>query len=833
MPVVPGGSTRSSAGRVGLIITTVLALLAVGSGVLVATGSLPPDLVFQQTGHWVYNKVANAAFHIDEGTQRVDAKVDIPEAPADPLMTLEGQTQGFVVARDKVIVFGKSTLTVDSTIPVEFTETPVGIETVGGPYLVYRETGSIVRLGVPPVTIQAGGRLDRPAYTDDGTLWVHRPDTGAICALRRDADRLDCALSTPPNVPGSLTVTTALPAFVSYPADAAEVIKQSDLAQPVGLGADLPDPALLSDRDGGGRLAAVYPDTNRLVLTDSAGVPDGRPGGAPVTVELGPGKFGAPWQCQNVVAVLDEATNRVLTYDVTGSRLASSDLPSGSFLTRGSDCTLYVDSADGTSTHVVDSTTGQITSVDTVPTPDTVGPPPPGAVRPVPPRTLGGGSRFRPPVDGGIGSPEPVPTCGPERVPTNVRAELLSSGDSATVTWTAPTAAAGKQVSYRVTGGGREEEPPGSPAVITQVVPGQTLTLVATIDGKDCSVSIKVPLPPPCPTPSGVRVELVDNVDAVVSWNPVDGAGKSVAYRVTGTNGVAAVDSATTSATIPNLAVGIQYTFRVQAIVDGHPCPPSLPTNPPVMVLGAASAPTNLAITGDCHADRYCTVTWDPPAQLGGGVVAFYDVDAAQNGRELPGGNVIGATSTSFGATELSCGPLVVQVTVFTQPPNGSGQQAPKQGGSAVTNSPVHANINCNEPDAAIASAQLSDGGSGNELIVAIRAPTNGAADCLLRVNTVERWRGTCTSGSMTIPVWDQSETYRVTLQATNFNGAGISDVTVKRVPPTTRPVEPNPAPQPQPQPDPTSSEEEPVQQEQPEPPTSSPPPTSSEVDEN
>lgn len=161
--------------RVRSRLWAVLVSVACVAVVVVATVATSAFAVaFAHTGHWVVKAETSAVVHVDGGTRQVDARVDLPADVTDPLFALQGQTQGFVVSRDSIAVFGRSTLTVDSTIPVEFGEVPDGIETVGGPYLVYREAGTIVRLGVPPLSVPVGGRLYRPVWTDDGTVWVHR-----------------------------------------------------------------------------------------------------------------------------------------------------------------------------------------------------------------------------------------------------------------------------------------------------------------------------------------------------------------------------------------------------------------------------------------------------------------------------------------------------------------------------------------------------------------------------------------------------------------------------------------------------------------------------------
>ncbi|MBY8854193.1 fibronectin type III domain-containing protein, partial [Saccharothrix sp. MB29] len=81
-------------------------------------------------------------------------------------------------------------LRVDSKVDVDLEEEPVGLEVVGGPYLVYREGGTIVRLGRALKRIDAGGPLADPVATSDGTVWVQRTTARSLCRLARDAGSL-------------------------------------------------------------------------------------------------------------------------------------------------------------------------------------------------------------------------------------------------------------------------------------------------------------------------------------------------------------------------------------------------------------------------------------------------------------------------------------------------------------------------------------------------------------------------------------------------------------------------------------------------------------------
>lgn len=563
-------------GRLVAVLSSVACVVAVVLGATVATSTLAPAVAFAQTGHWVVNSAESAVVHVDGGTRQVDARVELPSDVGDPLFALQGERQGFVVAADRIAVFGRSSLTVDSTIPVEFAEVPVGIETLGGPYLVYREAGTIVRLGVPPLSLPVGGRLDRPVWTDDGTVWLHRPDNGSFCALRNGAAALDCSAGAAPGELGGLSIAGELPAFVGTRQDAAQVIA-ARLGAPVGLGADVVDAALLADRDTSGRLAVVDPATNRLVLTDSSGVPDGRDGGAPVVVELGPGTFTSPVAADGIVALLDTAADRLLTYDVTGRLIAALDLPPGTDaadLIRGGDGRIYVDDADGSATHIVGSD-GAVTSVGTGGGSSnliTVAAPPSRLSPVVPPPSGAGsmpnfssvGNTGRPssgaPIDrnptspGGGSRPVGEPPLSTPAVPTAVIARV--DGTSIVVSWQAVTGA----TSYIVTAPGLSGQTVTAPTVMFANVPrGQRFVFTvramnaAGTGPPSASNEVGLAAAPPG-APSGLAVSQagggIRQVDFDVNWQaPELNGGELIGYVVTmrDTDGVEAFTETTSS----------------------------------------------------------------------------------------------------------------------------------------------------------------------------------------------------------------------------------------------------------------------------------------------
>jgi len=142
---------------------------------LASTGTLgsAPAQAMRQAGHWVYNGPLGEVVHVNGGSKHVDSTVRVAGVTPANEVTQDDQ-HGYVIDQrnGRVIVFGKSSLKVDSTLSLGTSEQPVVLETFGGPYLVYGQGGTIVRLGSPAATIRAGGRLASAIATTDGTVWV-------------------------------------------------------------------------------------------------------------------------------------------------------------------------------------------------------------------------------------------------------------------------------------------------------------------------------------------------------------------------------------------------------------------------------------------------------------------------------------------------------------------------------------------------------------------------------------------------------------------------------------------------------------------------------------
>ncbi|TCO62838.1 hypothetical protein [Actinocrispum wychmicini] len=352
-----------------------VAVLMVGSAGLVGVAvsgqaATPPGLDFIQVGHWVFHDGLQSAFHVDGSTNQVDAQVPVPGVERGS-QVVQGDRAGYVVERSRITEFDKSTLSVDNASTPPAVEQPAVLEVAGGPYLVYRNAGQIVRLGDPAATVPAGGPLSTPVATgehgpDGATVWVHRIDTGSLCDLPKAAIRLACPAQLPEGHAGSLTVVDDRPTVVDITSKTVRVIGKDGFGESTAIGVDLPVTAQIATGTVDGWLAALDPEHNRLHLIDTAGLAN-RPAVKPVAVDLPKdGKFAAPVVSERTIALVDQTRNELLTYDSNGALKSTTKVPGeggAPRASRGEDGRIYVDSADGSHLLVVNSDSGAVANV--------------------------------------------------------------------------------------------------------------------------------------------------------------------------------------------------------------------------------------------------------------------------------------------------------------------------------------------------------------------------------------------------------------------------------------------------------------------------------------
>ncbi len=519
-----------------MIVSGTVALV----GIAVTGGAKPlVGLDLAQTGHWIYNSALGSAFHVDGSGKQADAQVSLPGA--DPgSRVVQGPTQGYAVSPSKTIEFGKSTLSVENSTPSPANEWPATVETKGGPYAVYRESGIVVRLGEGMARIPVGGRLGDPVATADGRLWLHQIDNGLLCELAPGADRVSCPIAIPGRHKGSLVVTAAGPVFVDNDDDTVRGVSSAGFGESVRLGVDVPDTAVAASTDVDGKLAILDRAGARLYLVGS---------GSPVTVPLPPGDYAGLASSGSVVALVDKGNRTLRTFDGAGRAKENRPIPGGAEHppVRGPDSRVYVDGADGAHVLVVD----QDGAVNEVPVtgvpkpadePNPVTPPTPDkpADKPADKPIDKPADRPAVPVQPKP-QPQPVIPASPPGAPRSVSA---TPGDgAATVKWGAAAANGATVSGYRISWAGGEKTVGGG--VRTTSIAGlangtaYAFTVTATNragTGPGATSGAVTPRsnvnPPGAPTGLDVRIKTGDT-DANVTWNAAAANGSPVtAYHV-------------------------------------------------------------------------------------------------------------------------------------------------------------------------------------------------------------------------------------------------------------------------------------------------------------
>ena len=202
----------------------------------------------------------------------------------------------------------------------------------------------------------------------------------------------------------------------------------------------LPANAAVGATAVGGRLPIVDPAGRRLLLVAGRG--------DVITVPLGAGHFGRPAATGGAVAVVNNDTGEITSYDGNGRRRAGITVAGNAVrLTTGDDGRVYADSTDGLQSVVMDDD-GTLTSVRTT------GDKPPSYQRPAPT-----GAASLPPATVAVTTTETIPPA-PETVTVQVTPTTAEPA--------ATSAAGGTPAAPVATGTGTPPRPPSS----TQPPPG-------------------------------------------------------------------------------------------------------------------------------------------------------------------------------------------------------------------------------------------------------------------------------------------------------------------------------------------------------------------------
>jgi Fibronectin type III domain len=571
---VAGNTTRGwrRSGPFALLAALCVAvLIAVLSG---AVKPLPAE-PFALTGHWVFNSVLHAVFHIDGATTNIDAELPVDAAPGSQVVA--GDTSGFVVSPTAITEFSQSTLAVRPPVAPAANEVPVPIETVGGPYLVYRNAGRITRVGDPPVVVSVGSAVGDPVVTSDGTVWVHRTGVGSICELPKGAVQLSCPVSAPRDDAGALTVIGDQLEFVDLFTDQIHAVEHNALGPGVSLGGvQLSPDTRPAAQDLAGRVVLLDPERHTLLFADT-----GNSHAKPVTIALPGGDYDGPVSTGSSVVVVDRQSGTVLTYGPDGKpqdkKPIGHDGGPQPRLSHGEDNRVYVENPNGTHVLVV-APNGKVTDV-------------PVTAKPVAPTTTSAASTSSSRPTGSTdptvsptgtreaaappATPKP-PVALPATAPGAPTGVSASAGDSsATVSWGAAAnnrssitqylvswrASTGVTGSVTVGGGVRQVPVTG----LTNGV-GYVFTVAATNQVGTGPGVATVSVIPFAVAAAPTVTATPQTGGATVNWTAPDlRGGTFVDYQVTAT-GQAARTVAATGTSYTGFAAGQTVTFTVSAI---------------------------------------------------------------------------------------------------------------------------------------------------------------------------------------------------------------------------------------------------------------------------
>lgn len=571
-----------------------VALAVLAALVAAITGSANPvnAVQFLPPGHWTFNVERQTAFHVAGATTDVDASVPL-DGDEGSSQVVQGDTSGYVVGSSRITEFGKSSLEVVDSSDPPADEIPVALEVSGGPYLVYRKAGKVVRLGEEPVTIDAGAWLGVPVASSDGTLWLPRTRPGLICQLPSGADRVTCPVLVPQHHRGALSIVNDQPVFLDTSSDELYPIESGGLGEGRAIGVDVPDKASVASSDVSGRVAILDSDRNQMHLVDSAE----REPKDPVKVDLDAGDYDGPVSTGTAVAVMDRDTSTLSTYDGNGERRDSKRLPKESGdprLSRGEDDRVYVDGSEGDHVLVVDRD-GAVTDVP-IGEDDEDRPGRDEDERDDEDRRGRGDGEDR---DGREGrgdredredseeaaeeaeeeaeeredEPPPVPATAPG-APADVSA--VPGNGLVTVSWDAAADNRSPIIGYTVTGAGgtREFAADARTATIRGLTNGTryTFTVSATNaagTGPGASTGPVTPSPAggPAAAPPGLNVLFdAENNDAVVNWRQPNLNGGTLLNYVTGVTGLPSQTVEGTSAIWNAIPSDGDLVFTVRAV---------------------------------------------------------------------------------------------------------------------------------------------------------------------------------------------------------------------------------------------------------------------------
>ncbi|WP_130346809.1 fibronectin type III domain-containing protein [Herbihabitans rhizosphaerae] len=532
------------------------AIVCAGALVAALTGATAPLSAarFALSGHWVFNSDLGLAFHVNGATTDIDAQVAV--AGERGSQVVQGESNAYVVGPRSITEFNTATHEAGAAIAPPADEMPVGVEAVGGPYLVYRNAGKVVRLGAAPVTVSTGGPVGDPVVTSNGTLWLHRTGSGAICALAPGATELSsCPVSAPKDHAGALTVIGDKPVFVDLFTGLAHTADGDTLGAGAPLGVPVSPNSRAARHDVDGRVAIFDPERHSVVLADLSATP-----AKPVTIVVPGGEYDGPVSTGSAVVLVERQHGTVLSFGADGSRKATRSVKRTGGqprLTRGEDKRVYVEDAAGTQIVVV-GTDGSLRDAPvrprSTPQPTTVAVPDPRAETPP---TQTSEEPARPPgapaaVSAVAGDGAATVSWGPP--PADDRAPISSYR----VSWRGASGAGGSLV---VSGGARQ-------TAINGLVNGVRYVItVAAVNRAGAGPGVAAP----GVTPVSAAAAPVPNVkyfngSAVLTWAGTDLRGGTLVHYLVTATGFPDRTVTTDGTVYSGLASGRTVTFTVRAV---------------------------------------------------------------------------------------------------------------------------------------------------------------------------------------------------------------------------------------------------------------------------
>lgn len=632
---VRSGVWRGRAALAGVVAGCMTVTVVAVSG----AGTDLSGMKFVQSGHMVYNRTLGIVFHVDGGTKSVDGQVPVPGAGPGSRV-VQTDESGYVLAEGSTIEFGKSDLKVADPMPAPSGEQPVGLEAAGAAYAIYRQSGQILRLGERPTVVSIEGQLGQPVVTSTGTLWVHGLETGQLCELPLEADRLSCPAKLPTGHVGALTLVGDQAVFVDTTGKELRAVSDDGFGRVMPLtGLDIAPGSIVAPNDVAGRVAILDPRKNVLQLVDPAALTTAKPAEKPIVQQLAAGRYEQLASSGQGLAMIDSSNDTLVTLDRNGRQQESRKIPAPSKqaktrpgerpgLVRGGDSRLYLDSWAGEHVMVVEGN-GQVTEVEAV------GP----ALKPK-------------------DTPTPVPPKPSEPVPT-VRKPVAPV--------TPPTS---KPVGPVLPPTGKPIEPPRTtrPPSRTEPPPPKPPRTV------DPPAPKPTPNPPPTPTPTPTPKPTVrasrpgapGNVSAQgadaaasVTWSAAAANGAPItSYVVSWAGGSRPLAATARRVTVTGLVNGNSYTFTVRA-VNRVGAGPGVSSSR--ITLGAAAgAPVGLRAVGSSGA---VTLSWSRP-NLNGGKLSGYGITLDSDPEST--------SSTTYRWTGLTNGKrYTFQVRAVTTTPDG------------------------------------------------------------------------------------------------------------------------------------------------------------------